>query len=147
MKLYLTSIHICGIILVLVAVVFPLTIYAQSSRAIAPAAIIEVVYFHAPNRCPTCIATEDRTKEILSKHFRNEIALGRVSFVSLDLKDEKNKALVEKYEIVFPTLLILKKQGLKEINTDYSTTAFQYAYSEPEKYEALLKSEIIKNLK
>ena len=107
---------------------------------------IEIVYFHAPNRCPSCLATESETKKILETNFRSEIEKGQVSFESLDLKDDKNKALVEKYEIVFPALLILKKKGNKEVKTDYSTTAFQYAYPEPMKYEKLLQAEILKRL-
>ena len=107
---------------------------------------IEVVYFHAPNRCPTCVANETQTKQVLEKHFKAEIASGQVSFVSLDLKEDKNKVLVEKYEIVFPTLLILKKQGSAEVKTDYTNTAFDYAFNEPEKYEKLLQAEILKQL-
>lgn len=119
---------------------------AQSAVGITPFNKIEIIYFHAPNRCPGCVAAEDRTKEILTKHFKAEMNRGKISFVSLDLKDEKNKALVEKYEIVFPTLLILKKLGTEEIKTDFSTTAFQYAYTQPGKYGKLLKAEINKAL-
>lgn len=107
---------------------------------------IEVLYFHAPNRCPQCVANETQTKQVIEKHFKAEIASGQVSFVSLDLKEDKNKALVEKYEIVFPTLLILKKQGSTEVKTDYTNTAFDYTFIEPEKYEKLLLSEIQKQL-
>jgi hypothetical protein len=108
---------------------------------------VEVIYFHAPNRCPSCIATEKNTKQFLEKHFKNEMTEGHVSFQSLDLKAKANEVLVEKYEIVFPTLLILKKQDGKEMKTDYSTIAFQYAYADPARYESLLKAEINKNLK
>lgn len=107
---------------------------------------IEVVYFHAPNRCPSCLANETQTKQVIEKYFKNEISKGQVSFVSLDLKEDKNKALVEKYEIVFPTLLILKKLGSTEVKTDYTNTAFDYAFNEPEKYEQLLQAEILKQL-
>lgn len=108
---------------------------------------IEVIYFHAPNRCPSCLANETQTKQILEKYFKPEIAIGQGLFVSLDLKEDKNKALVEKYEIVFPTLLILKKQGSKEVKTDYTNTAFGYAFNDPEKYEKLLQAEIFNQLK
>lgn len=107
---------------------------------------IEVIYFHAPNRCPSCLANETKTKQVLEKHFKNEMSKGLVSFVSLDLKEDKNKVLVEKYEIVFPTLLILKKQGSTEVKTDYTNTAFDYAFNEPEKYEKLLQAELLKQL-
>jgi hypothetical protein len=146
MKLYLNNIHISGIVIILVSIAFPSTIHAQPTQENSPATKIEVIYFHAPNRCPSCVANETQTKQVLEKHFKAEIASGQVSFVSLDLKEDKNKALVVKYEIVFPTLLILKKQGSNELKTDYTNTAFDYAFSEPEKYEKLLQAEIQKQL-
>ncbi len=108
---------------------------------------IEVVYFHAPNRCPSCVANETQTKKVLEKYFKAEMAARQISFVSLDLKDDKNKDLVGKYEIVFPTLLILKKQGSTEVKTDCTNTTFDYAFSEPEKYAKLLQAEILNQLK
>lgn len=119
---------------------------AQKASTNAGANKIEVIYFHAPNRCPSCVANETQTKQVIEKHFKNEIREGQVSFISLDLKEIKNEALVEKYEIVFPTLLILKKQGSNEVKTDYTNTAFDNAFNEPEKYEKLLQAEILKQL-
>jgi len=136
-----------AIAMLIALLLLPSVNMAQTSPRVKVPVKVDVVYFHAPNRCPTCVATEKNTQQFLAKHFKAEMGKGQVSFQSLDLKAEENGKLVEKYEIVFPTLLILKKQGGKEIKTDFSTTAFQYAYAEPKKYEALLKSEIIKNLK
>lgn len=140
-----------GLVLILLILVltfaFPDALQAQSTKPASSIAKIEVVYFHAPNRCPSCVATETQTKQVLEKLFKAEMSKSLVSFVSLDLKEDKNEALVEKYEIVFPTLLILQKQGEKEVKTDFSGTAFQYAYTEPEKYEKLLQAEIHNQLK
>ena len=146
MKTFLNEVKVWTALFLLTSFVFPELLQAQATNQVTPGKKIEVVYFHAPNRCPSCLATENQTKKILETHFRPEIEKGLVSFASLDLKEAKNKDLVEKYEIVFPTLLLLKKQGNKEINTDYSATAFQYAYPEPEKYEKLLKAEMLKQL-
>lgn len=107
---------------------------------------LEIIYFHAPNRCPSCVATEDQTRAVVSKYFATEVSDKRLSFVSLDLKEKANKALVEKYEIVFPTLLLIRKVGNKESVTDFSTTAFQYAYPDADKYSGLLQAEIKKLL-
>lgn len=132
--------------LIFAFVLFPFLPEAQTINTTAKNFKIEVVYFHAPNRCPSCVATENQTKQVLEKLFTTEMRKELISFTSLDLKEAKNEALVEKYEIVFPTLLILKKQGSKEVKTDFSNTAFQYAYTEPEKYEKLLQAEILKQL-
>jgi len=125
---------------------FPFLLKAQTVSKTADGPKIEVVYFHAPNRCPSCVANETQTKQVLEKHFKNEISKGIVTFISLDLKEARNEALITKYEIVFPTLLILKKQGNNEFKTDYTNTAFDYAFSEPEKYEQLLQAEILRQL-
>jgi hypothetical protein len=144
-KFVKTTLLKAGLLLLVSVVSFQLSLAQQApDKNISPK--IEVVYFHAPNRCPSCVANETQTKQALEKHFKSEIASGQVSFVSLDLKDDKNKALVEKYEIVFPTLLILKKQGDKEVKTDYTNTAFDYAFNEPDKYEKLLQTEILNQL-
>ncbi len=103
---------------------------------------IEVLYLHTPNRCPSCVAADENTRLALQKYFKKQMANGIISFASLDLKEEKNKALVEKYEIVFPTLLIIQKNGSNENKTDFSATAFQYAYTEPARYKALLRNQV-----
>ncbi len=131
---------------VFVIVSFQFLLNAQTVNTTAQSFIIEVVYFHAPNRCPACVANETQTKQVLEKHFKDEIGKGIVSFISLDLKEASNEATIEKYEIVFPTLLILKKQGKNEIKTDFTNTAFDYAFTEPEKYETLLQAEILRQL-
>jgi hypothetical protein len=142
MKINLNKITAWTILSLLFVLSFSADLKAQTGNTIPSGVKIEVVYFHAPNRCPTCIATENNTKQILEKHFKSEMSKGLITFTSLDLKDEKNEDLVEKYEIVFPTLLILKKQGNKEVKTDYSTKAFQYAYTEPDKYETIFQAEM-----
>jgi hypothetical protein len=57
--------------------------------------------------------------------------------------EDANKALVEKYQIGYSTLLIIKADGTK---TDFTNTAFQYAKANPTKYKELLKTEIDKQL-
>lgn len=105
---------------------------AQTSFIPAPVtARIEVACFHAPDRCPTCIAAENNIKSILGKHFKTQLSSGQITFVSLGLKESENETLVEKHEIVFPGLLILKKQGKKELKTDFPAAAFQYACTIP----------------
>lgn len=105
---------------------------------------LEVYYFHATNRCPTCNAVENQAKELLEESFKSEIENGIIKFESLNVEEEENEEIVEKYEIVFSTLLIVKADGTK---TDFTNSAFQYAKANPEKYKELLKAEIKKNLK
>ena len=107
---------------------------------------IEVIYFHATNRCPTCMAVESNARKAITDNFKNELTNGKIKFTSINIDDKINKALVEKYEIAFSSLLIIKKTGLKESKTDFTDIGFQYARTDPTKYADLLKAEIRKNL-
>lgn len=119
--------------------------YAQTKQNSTDSkARLEVIYFHATNRCPTCNAIEDNAKKLLGKSFKQQLDNGTIKFEAYNVDESANKALVEKYQISFSTLLIVKSDGTK---TDFTSKAFQYALANPAKYDALLKAEIEKNLK
>ena len=118
----------------------------NKTKTAASGAKIEILYFHATNRCPTCLAVENNAKKTIEEFFKAELKNGTIKFTSLNIDDKANKALVEKYEVAFSTLLIIRKVGVKETKTDFTDTGFQYARNNPEKYAELLKAEIRKNL-
>jgi hypothetical protein len=119
-------------------------VYAQTQQK-APALKpkLEVFYFHATMRCPTCLAIEDNARKLLEKDFKNLLDNGTIKFQSYNVDEKVNKALIDKYQISFSTLLLIKSDGTK---TDFTANAFQYALSNPSKYESLLRTEIEKNL-
>jgi hypothetical protein len=104
---------------------------------------LQVLYFHSTYRCVTCNAVENESKKLLEESFKNEIKTGTIKFASINVDEEQNKAIAEKYEITFSTLLLIKLDCTK---TDFTSTGFQYAKSNPAKYKELLKAEIIKQL-
>jgi hypothetical protein len=108
---------------------------------------IEILYFHATNRCPTCLAVENNAKKTLEENFKTELSKGTIKFVSINIDDKANEALVKKYQVAFSTLLIIRKVGTAESKTDFTDIGFQYARNNPSKYAELLKAEILKNLK
>ncbi|HZY25575.1 MAG TPA: nitrophenyl compound nitroreductase subunit ArsF family protein [Bacteroidales bacterium] len=105
---------------------------------------LEVLYFHVTERCPACLAIENNTKKVLDDNFKTQMDNGIIKFTSYNIEEKTNKSLVEKYQISYLTLLIIKSDGTK---TDFTNTAFQYADAKPAKFEELLKAEIDKNLK
>jgi hypothetical protein len=105
---------------------------------------LEVLYFHTSERCPACIAIENNTKKVLDENFKTLLDSGIIQFRSLNLEEKANTSLVEKYQIGYSTLLLIKSDGTK---TDFTNTAFLNADSKPAKFEELLKAEIDKNLK
>jgi len=105
---------------------------------------LEVLYFHVTERCPACLSIENNTKKVLDDNFKTQMDNGIIKFTSYNIEEKTNKSLVEKYQISYLTLLIIKSDGTK---TDFTNTAFQYADAKPAKFEELLKAEIDKNLK
>jgi hypothetical protein len=108
---------------------------------------LEVIYFHPSMRCAACNAVENNTIKVLQEYFHSQVENGTIRFVSFNMDEDSNKALVEKYEISFSTLLLVRKDSLNEIKTDFTAKAFQYALAKPLKYKEILKEEIDKNLK
>jgi hypothetical protein len=105
---------------------------------------LEVLYFHSTERCPACIAIENNTKKVLDENFKTLLDSGIIQFRSLNMDEKANKSLVEKYQISYLTLLIIKAAGTK---SDFTNTAFQYADTKPEKFMELLKAEVDNNMK
>lgn len=100
---------------------------------------LNVYYFHATIRCATCIAVEQITEKVLNENFKNEIDNKIINFKVFNIEDKENQTITLKYKISYATLLLIKSNG--QI-TDYSDIAFQYAHTDPDKYEKLLKAEI-----
>jgi len=105
---------------------------------------LEIVYFHATNRCITCNSVENNAKKLLDENYKTQVEKGEITFVSLNIDDEQNKAITEKYQVSFSTLLLINNKTEQEGVTNFTETAFKYAKNSPEKYIELLKEEINK---
>ncbi|MBN2890243.1 MAG: hypothetical protein JXL97_00110 [Bacteroidales bacterium] len=105
-------------------------------------ATLQVIYFHGTNRCATCNAVEDNAKNLLETEYSSELENGAITFQSLNMEEEQNKEIVEKYLISYSTLLLIKGEKV----TDLTDMAFQYAKNDPEGYKEILKEEIKENL-
>jgi thiol-disulfide isomerase/thioredoxin len=108
---------------------------------------LEIVYFHSTNRCKTCNSVENNARKLLEENFSDQMKNGAITFASLNIDEDQNKAIAEKYQIAYSTLLLIDHSTDKEQVTDFTETAFQYAKNEPEKYISLLKDEITKLIK
>jgi hypothetical protein len=50
--------------------------FAQKKRVVkkaSPKSIVEVLYFHGKQSCPTCIAIGDNSKDVVYKDFSNQV--------------------------------------------------------------------------
>jgi hypothetical protein len=105
---------------------------------------LEVLYFHVTERCRTCLSIENNTKKVLDDNFKTQMDNGIIKFTSYNIEKKENKSLIEKYQISYLTLLLIRSDGTK---TDFTNAAFKYAEAKPEEFEELLKAEIENSLK
>jgi hypothetical protein len=108
---------------------------------------LKIVYFHSERRCPTCISIEDNTKKTLNTYFANQLKDGTITFQVLNIEEEKNLKMVEKYKAEGSSLFLTKVSGTNGTTTDFTNFAFSYSRNQAEKFIAGLKAEIEKNLK
>ena len=74
---------------------------------------LQIVYFHAKNRCPTCISIEENTKKTLDTYFANQLKDGTIKLQVLDVSEEKNEKLVEKYQAEGSSLYLTRINSKK----------------------------------
>jgi hypothetical protein len=67
---------------------------------------VEVVYFHRAQRCYSCRYAEEGTRYTVETYFKDELANGKVIFKVLNVEDEKNAAIVKKYDAFTSSLFI-----------------------------------------
>lgn len=108
---------------------------------------LNIVYFHAEHRCPTCISIEENTKKTLNTYFAAQLKDGTIKLQVLDVSDDKNIKLVEKYQADGSGLFLTLLDGKKEKTTDFTNFAFSYSRNQADKFISGLKAEIEKNLK
>jgi hypothetical protein len=67
---------------------------------------VDVVYFHRPQRCPTCLCFEERIRYVVSTYFQNELDSGQMTFGVYNIGDSKNTDIAKKYNAVGSQLFI-----------------------------------------
>jgi len=79
---------------------------------------VNIVYFHRTNRCHSCQYCEAQTRTTLDTYFADELASGKITFVSVDVQDESNTAIIDKYGAYGPQLFISVLKGDTESITE-----------------------------
>lgn len=105
----------------------------------ADASTVNVYYFHGKQRCKTCLAIEDVTKKTIADNYKDN---SQVRFTEINIDEDKNKDIVEKYEIAFSSLLIVKGEDY----TDLTEQAFANAVNSPDALTDLIKEEVNKRV-
>jgi hypothetical protein len=59
---------------------------------------VEVVYFHTPWRCATCLCFEKRITLVVNTEFSNDLTSGKLTFTICDISDRSKAPLIRKYD-------------------------------------------------
>lgn len=103
---------------------------------------IEVLYFHGKQRCATCTAIEQRTKETLEGQFDDELKNGTIVFRVIDISQPENEALANKYQVTWSSLFVCRWKEGKETPENLTEFAFGNARTAPEAFKSGLASRI-----
>lgn len=128
--------------LIIMSLIFGSTLFGQT-----PTQKLDVIYFHATRRCPTCVAIEENTRKTLDTWFSNQLKNGTIKLTVINVDEDKNKAIAEKYEATGSALFLTKTSNGKESKNDMTDFAFSYARNNPDKFMTGLKDKINELLK
>lgn len=107
-------------------------------------AVIEVIDFYTTHRCKTCLAIEKAAKSELETAFAKEIKAKTIVFKTVNIDEEANVKLAEKFEASGSALFIYNgKTGNAVDLTDF---AFMYGLSNEVKFREGFKAEVNKAL-
>jgi hypothetical protein len=67
---------------------------------------VDVVYFHRPQRCVTCLCFEERIRYVVSTYFQTELDSGQMTFGVYNIGDSQNADIVKKYGAISSQLFI-----------------------------------------
>jgi hypothetical protein len=99
---------------------------------------IEVFYFHNTSRCVTCKTVEAEAKQDIETLYPDLIKQGKMSFIALNLEEEKGKLMAKKLGVSGQTLLLVR--GTKKI--DITNEGFLYARTNPKKLKSIIKQKV-----
>ncbi|MEX1223440.1 MAG: nitrophenyl compound nitroreductase subunit ArsF family protein [Pirellulales bacterium] len=76
---------------------------------------VTVYYFHGNFRCPTCRTIEAYAQEAVETGFAEELARGELRWQVLNYEEAEAEDLVDRYQIVAPSVIISKVAGGQEM--------------------------------
>ncbi len=101
---------------------------AQEEQLVLGTHKVEVYYFHADRRCPSCNAVENVAKQTVTEQFANN---EDVKFFSINFDRSHNKEIAAKYDIKWSSLIIVSGEKLMDLTLE----GFQHAGTNPEIFE------------
>ena len=130
-------------LLLAMLLLIPMGVFAQNNTN----PVVEVIYFHGPQRCKTCVELEKVAKETINSKFGNQVKSGKITFKTVDVSTSAGEKIADKYEVAWSALIILRKDGKKEKYVDLTKDGFKYAVQAPDKLKGIIANQINAYLK
>ncbi len=107
---------------------------------------LDIYYFHATHRCPTCLKIEANAKKTIETYFSDKVLNNTIIIHMLNFEEPENATLFNKFELYSSSLVLnaVDKNG-KETVLNLTDFAFTNAYDE-EKFIVDFKSAITTQL-
>ena len=86
--------------------------YAADKGAPSPLKMV-VYYFHATQRCATCMAIESYSKEILETKYGAQLKAGVIQWQVVDVEQPKNRHFIQEYRLVSPSVVVVRIENGK----------------------------------
>ncbi|WP_273276832.1 nitrophenyl compound nitroreductase subunit ArsF family protein [Maribacter polysiphoniae] len=119
----------------------------NKTNAIDPAiSKIEVLDFHSTHRCMTCKAIETNTQYTLNTYFAKELKEDKITFQVIDVDQEENGKIAEKFEAAGTALFLNVIKKGKETPINLTDFAFMNGLDQ-EQFSKELKAKIDTELK
>jgi hypothetical protein len=117
------------------------TTVSETKSHVAKQNRIEVYCFHGTRQCETCKNMKANTKTALDTYFASQLKDSSVVFSIIDVDDEKNEKIAEKFQATGTALMINKVVNGKDSIIDWSDFAFEKA-NDNEVYISELKTKL-----
>ena len=117
----------------------------NSNNSSGAADRVDVVYFHRTQQCYSCRYAEEETLYTVETYFKDELASGKVTYQSIDVQDEANTEIVNKYGAYTSSLFI---NTIKD-SSDHieQVTDIWLVIGDDDAFVEVVKSKIEKSLK
>jgi hypothetical protein len=96
---------------------------------------VVVYYFHAKQRCKTCVGVQNLAEETFAENFSSN---PNVQFIEIDFTERANAPIADRYEIAFSSLVVA---GHSE-HIDLSEIAFANVFSNPDVVKERIVTEV-----
>lgn len=116
----------------------------SSKKAERP--IVYIYNFHVTNRCPSCVAIENATTKTLNTYFKKEMQQGRIIRKIVNVDEDANAKIAEKYEAFGSGLFITRSFKNQETTTDLTGDGFKFAKNKEDMFIDILKKRITNDL-